>query len=138
MSLYGIQSVLNAQAADESVGAPRHWETHLCESQTTRAAAMTRPQPIRPEQPIIESLRNAVAIAQAWSEPAVGGEPEITDAFASIFRLLKQAMIQLGEPNDAAIHAADVMLRHTVGAPDRRASRDAASAILNGQLRGTL
>jgi hypothetical protein len=99
---------------------------------------VTSRPPLSPPQPILENLRNALMTAQAWSQPAIGGEPEITKAFAGIAQLLRASLEQLGEPNEAAIHAADVMLRHTVGAPDRRAARDAASVILNAQLRETL
>ena len=92
---------------------------------------------LHPEQSCLENLKNAAAIAQAWSEPAVGGEPEITDAFASILRLIRQSLEQLSEPNDFALLAAEPFLPRRLVDPHRHA-RDLAAVILNAQVRGAL
>src|SRR4029077_5325827 len=107
---------------------------------------MTTPQPIRPEQHSQETiegaLRNALTIASVWADPAIRGEPEINDAFASITRLLKHALAGLGEPNESAVRAAGLMFGFDLALHNaenvRREARDAAAAVISAQLRGAL
>lgn len=93
---------------------------------------MTDVQPI--VQPAIENIKNAAAIAHAWASPRLQNEPEIADAFAGIARLLKDAIGQLGQPNEAAVAALRAWDQHY----SQRDARDAAAVVLKAQLTGAL
>lgn len=98
---------------------------------------MSITQPIQPiQQPAIADIRNALQALIAWREESLRGD------LRDVERLLRHALEGLGEPNAAAIQAADAMLktydRNTVDAASGRSARDTAAVILNAQLRGTL
>lgn len=106
---------------------------------------MTNVTPI--QQSPADALRQALEIAETWTPTISHHDPEmswrrIQYEFEDIARLIRHALEQLGNPNVEAIRAADVMLRsydrNTADAASRRAAYDAAAAILNAQLTGTL
>lgn len=102
---------------------------------------MTNMTPI--QQPAIEDIRNAVQIAEIRAHERLTGAPDIRNAFAAIAVLLRHAMEQLGEPNEAAIRVTQEILHAGMGErafdllPDgHRIARDTASSILYAQMTG--
>ena len=102
---------------------------------------MTDVTPI--QQPPLEDLQNARYIAQLWAD-AGDGETEAARAFASTCeRLIDHALAGLGEPNEAAVSEALVMIRclpayRSLTAPGltEREARDICAVIVAAQLRG--
>ena len=77
-------------------------------------------------------------IAQSFqSIPPERTEGEALKAFFSIARLIRDALDKLSEPNEAAIHAARIIVGGTLYASPR-AARDLCAAILKAQLEGGL
>jgi len=98
---------------------------------------MTTPQPIRPEQPPVEDLRNALQIVEMYGDPMVQA-PSFPDhaLFADIARLIRHALSQLGEPSLEAVQAAEVMIREWEGSLEPRNIRDVAAVILHAAVTG--
>lgn len=101
---------------------------------------MTNVQPI--QQSIVEDLRNALTIAGMGRDRYFGVHPPSNDAigaFGDIARLLRHALDQLGEPNLAAVQAAEILVREYHGSlDDQRNARDVAAGILKAAVTGEI
>jgi len=83
-------------------------------------------------QPPVEDIRNAAMIAESWALLNEDrGERIPAETLWDIARLLRHALAQLGEPNEAAIQAARLWFPLL---PNE--ARDCVAAILDAQLRG--
>ena len=97
---------------------------------------MTNIIPMHSQETVEGAIRNALQIAQVWEQDAYRGD---RPAFLNIARLLRHALEQLGEPNLAAVQAAEVLLREWHGTPDeQRSARDTAAGILHAQMTGAV
>ena len=98
---------------------------------------MTDVTPI--QQPPIEDIRNATMIAESWALLNEDrGERIPAETLRDVARLLRHALAQLGEPNEAAIQTAYALIFGSDEATPEslRVARDEAAAILDAQLRG--
>ena len=87
--------------------------------------------PITPiTQPPIESLRNALMIAQNWDVPATPAE-KVSDArvaLRSVARLIRDALDKLSEPHPNTVAKARPFVL------DDRAARDVAAVVTQAAL----
>ena len=94
-------------------------------------------------QPPIEDIRNAAQIAQSWADSNALADSPYGYAFASVARLLRHAMEQLGEPSFACVQATALLLREARNelpgvADEPRYARDTAAVILNAAVTGEI
>ena len=106
----------------------------------TDGEAMANVTPLHSQETVEGALRNALQIADAYAElaprPLSNGDQAQADAFASIARLIRHALDQLGKPNEAAIQAAKLFVDAAGPEHWERQARDCAAAVISKQLRG--
>jgi hypothetical protein len=98
---------------------------------------MTNTTPIT--QPPRESLANALQVAEVWRlvDPTTASPTQQQAAFASISRLIRDALAKMAEPNEAALQAAAPWVEEH-GPLAFRNARDLCAVILKAQLEGGL
>ncbi len=101
---------------------------------------MTNVTPI--QQPCLESLKNALWIAELGRDGEFGSLPrydEAMGAFGDIARLLKNVLEALSEPNLSAMQAGEILLKEWSGTPEPQCQlRDTIAGILHAQLTGEI